>query len=205
MNAGVIGQPAHKIAKMAGIEVPEDTSVLMAQLPDVGYDHPLSLEILAPILAFYTADNFDDAIRICRKVNDHGGLGHTASIFSNDEDNIEYFADAMNAGRILVNTPASFGALGGTYNSLQPSLTLACGTHGKNLTTDNITAKHRVNIQRIARRKEHECMTCINKYCLIEEYDANKVDANCSRLNKENGRCKDQNEFADALVSDFEV
>ena len=191
MNATVIGQPAAVIAKMAGISVPEDTSVLIAQLERVGYDHPLSLEILAPILAFYIADDFDHAIRICREVNSHGGLGHTASIFSNDEDRIEYFADAMNAGRILVNTPASFGALGGTYNALQPSLTLACGTHGKNLTTDNITAKHLINIQRIARRKEHSCLPCMDAFAVDEDVMANFVDDKCTTINGERGECKD--------------
>ncbi|OQX96183.1 hypothetical protein B6I21_01580 [candidate division KSB1 bacterium 4572_119] len=158
MNVEVIGQPAYKIAKMAGISVPEDTSVLIAQLDEVGVHSPLSLEILAPILAFYEADTFDRGIDLCRQINNHGGLGHTVSIFSKNEKKIEYFASVMNAGRILVNTPASHGALGGTYNSIQPSLTLGCGTGGKNITTDNISAKHLLNIQRIARRDVHSCV-----------------------------------------------
>jgi acetaldehyde dehydrogenase/alcohol dehydrogenase len=153
MKVEVIGQPASLIAEMAGIKVPSDTTVLIARLEEIGIQSPLSLEILAPILAFYVADDFEQAIELCRKINQHGGLGHTASIFSNDVESIAYFTSAINAGRVLVNTPASQGALGGTYNKLKPSLMLACGTGGKNITTDNITARHLLNIHRVARRK----------------------------------------------------
>jgi acetaldehyde dehydrogenase/alcohol dehydrogenase len=159
MKVEVIGQSPAKIAEMAGFEVPPDTSILIAPLEEIGIQSPLSLEILAPILAFYVADNFDQAIALCRRINRYGGLGHTASIFSNDEEKIEYFSSAINAGRILVNTPASQGALGGTYNRLRPSLMLACGTRGKNITTDNISVRHLLNIHRIARRNVCPYMT----------------------------------------------
>ena len=182
MNPMVIGQPAVKIAEMAGIRVPPETTLLIAPLEEVGFSAPLSLEILAPILAYYVADEFEGAIELCRLINRHGGLGHTASIFSNDEDKIEYFAEAMNAGRILVNTPASHGALGGTYNRLQPSMTLACGAGGKNITTDNISARHLINIQRVARRKENPCVVCTDRYCCDETVDAGTVDARCKKL-----------------------
>jgi len=177
MRVEVIGQPATVIAGMAGIKVPHDTTVLMAPLEDVGIQSPLSLEILAPILAFYTADDFEQAIELCRQINKHGGLGHTASIFSKREEKIEYFASVMNAGRILVNTPASQGALGGTYNKLQPSLMLACGTSGKNITTDNISVKHLLNIRRIARRKVCSFIdnNLISNY-LDENLDADKIE-----------------------------
>jgi acetaldehyde dehydrogenase / alcohol dehydrogenase len=178
MNASVIGQPAFKIAAMAGFEVPEDTSVLIAPLDSVGLEAPLSLEILAPILAFYEVENFEQGIERCREINRYGGLGHTASIFSNDEAKIRHFAETMNAGRIVVNQPSSQGALGGTYNSLQPSMTLACGTGGKNITTDNISARHLINIQRIAQRKvtickEHlaEGAFCCNAHMSVEEIE----------------------------------
>ncbi len=153
MRIEVIGQPATAIAEMAGIEVPPDTTLLIAELNDVGIHSPLSLEILAPILASYTAAGFVQGIEICRQVNRHGGLGHTVSIFSRNEEMIQYFARVMNAGRILVNTPASHGALGGTFTSLQPSMTLGCGTSGKNITTDNVSARNLLNIQRVARRQ----------------------------------------------------
>ncbi len=173
MRVEVIGQPAAKIAQMAGIEVPSGTTLLIAELDDVGIQSPMSLEILAPILAFYTAENIQQAIDLCRKININGGLGHTISIFSTNDERIRYFASTMNAGRILVNTPASQGALGGTYNTLPPSMTLGCGTGGKNITTDNITARHLLNIQRIARRKESKFIDP----SMVDRYLDDKVDA----------------------------
>ncbi len=173
MRVEIIGQPAHLIAEMAGIKVPPDTAVLIAPLKEVGIEAPISLEILAPILAFYVADDFEQAIDLCCKINQHGGLGHTASIFSNDEDKIAYFASVVNAGRILVNTPASQGALGGTYNKLRPSLMLACGSGGKNITTDNISVRHLLNIHRIAMR--NVCPQMQDRY--IHNYLDDHLDA----------------------------
>ena len=151
MLTDVIGQSAVTIAEMAGIDVPPDTTLLIAQLDEVGIQSPISMEILAPVLAFYVAEDIDKAVELCRKINLNGGLGHTISMFSKSDERILYFASVMDAGRILINTPASQGAIGGTYNALSPSLTLACGSGGKNITTDNITARHLLNIQRIAR------------------------------------------------------
>jgi len=153
MKVDVVGRPATVIAKLAGIEVPENTTLLVAKLDKVGKEYPLSNEILAPIIAFYTEENFENAVKRCIDLNFHGGVGHSASIFSNDDEKIKQFALVMNAGRIVVNLPSSQGAVGlGT--GLNASLTLGCGTGGKNITTDNITATHLLNIQRIARRKE---------------------------------------------------
>lgn len=188
MNAGVIGQSAYKIAQMAGFEVPEDTSILMAPLTEIGMNSPLSFEILAPILAFYQVKNFTEAIDLCKNINRHGGLGHTVSIFSRDEDKIHYFATVMNAGRIIVNTPSSQGALGGTFNTLDPSLTLACGPGGNNITTDNITVKHLLNFQRIARRRENPCLNCTDVHALNAETLANHMDALCTHAQDE--ECK---------------
>lgn len=182
MNVEVIGQSAYKIAKMAGIAVPEDTTVLIAPLGDiVGLEAPLSLEILAPILAWYEVENFLGGIEMCRKINRHGGLGHTVSIFSNDDEKIRYFAQEMNAGRVLVNTPASQGALGGGHNALKPSLTLACGAGGKNITTDNITARHLMNVQRIAYLKEDHCAICDQEIYTDETIDAGMAELACRR------------------------
>lgn len=183
MNIEVIGQSAPKIAKMAGIDVPPDTTLLIAPLEEVGIRSPLSLEILAPILAFYVVKDFEEGIEMCRQINRHGGLGHTVSIFSNNEKKIRYFASVMNAGRILVNTPGSHGALGGTYNNLQPSLTLGCGTGGKNITTDNITAKHLLNIQRIARRHVNRCVEYLSQELYLDEsMTAEDIDARCGEF-----------------------
>jgi len=178
MKVEVIGQPAPLIAEMAGIKVSSDTTILIAPLDRVGMESPLSLEILAPILAFYVADDFEKAIELCRQINQHGGLGHTASIFSKREEKIAYFASVINAGRVLVNTPASHGALGGTYNKLRPSLMLACGSGGKNITTDNITVQHLLNIHRIARRKVcPDIEKDFVHYYLDENLDADTIDA----------------------------
>jgi acetaldehyde dehydrogenase/alcohol dehydrogenase len=181
MRVEVIGQPATKIARMAGFDVPNDTTVLIAPLGEVGLSSPLSLEILAPILAFYVAEDFEQGIDLCRQINRHGGLGHTASIFSKNEERIEYFASSMNAGRILVNTPASQGALGGTYNRLRPSLMLACGASGKNITTDNISARNLLNIRRIARRKLNPCMSpdFIHEF-LDADNDVESIEKKCA-------------------------
>jgi len=153
MNANIVGKSALFIAKLAGINIPSDTRLLLALLKGVGKEYPLSSEILAPIIAFYTADGFEHAVKLCIDLNFHGGIGHTVSIFSNNDEKIREFAFLMNAGRILVNTPSSQGAVGGLYNTLNPSFTLGCGSGGKNITTDNITARHLLNIQRIARRR----------------------------------------------------
>jgi acetaldehyde dehydrogenase/alcohol dehydrogenase len=153
MAATIVGQSVQRIAQSAGIEVPKDTTLLIAQLHGVGREYPLSAEILAPVLAFYVEKDFDTAIQRCTEITNFGGLGHTAVIYSNDDDRIEYFSQVIDAGRILVNMPSTQGALGGIFNSLSPSFTLACGTGGNNTTTDNISCEHLLNIHRITRRR----------------------------------------------------
>jgi acetaldehyde dehydrogenase/alcohol dehydrogenase len=182
MNSAVVGQPAAKIAKMAGINAPNDVVLLIAPLKGIGKRYPLSSEILAPILAFYVADNFDHAVNMCIDLNFYGGIGHTVSLFSNDEDKIKKFASVMNAGRIVVNTPSSQGAVGGLYNILHPSFTLGCGTGGKNITTDNITATHLLNIQRIARRRVNSRLQHFDKNLYFDEsLDAKTIEAEFNR------------------------
>ncbi len=156
MNADIIGQPAEKIAGLAGFDVPAGTRILVAPLEGVGDEYPLSSEILAPIIAYYEAEDFDGAVNICLDLNFYGGTGHTASIFSNDDEKIKFFAQLMDAGRIVVNTPSSQGGVGGIFNTLHTSFTLGCGTRGNNSTTDNISAVHLLNIQRIAKRRDNE-------------------------------------------------
>jgi acetaldehyde dehydrogenase/alcohol dehydrogenase len=153
MSALVVGQPAARIARSAGFDVPEGTRLLLAPLSGVGPDHPLSAEILAPILAFYVEPDFDAAIRRCSEITQFGGAGHTAVIYSNTDERIEYFAEAIDAARILVNVPSTQGALGGMYTSLKPSFMLSCGSGGGNVGTDNITVAHLLDIRRIARRR----------------------------------------------------
>jgi len=169
MNAEVIGQPVEKIAAMAGIAVPPGTKLLMARLKGVGADYPLSSEILAPILGYYEAADFDSAVNLCIDLNFHGGIGHSVSIFSNDDERTKKFALMMNAGRIVVNQPSSQGAIGGIYNTLHTSLTLGCGTGGKNITTDNVTAKHLLNIQRICWRRVSERVARLDGALVFDE------------------------------------
>jgi acetaldehyde dehydrogenase/alcohol dehydrogenase len=156
MSPFVVGQPVSVIAQKAGIEVPDGTRILLAKLDGIGKNFPLSVEILAPILAFYSARDYNTAINYCIDLNFLGGLGHSACIYANDEKRISDYSELLNAGRILVNTPTSQGAVGYFYNHLPPSLTLGCGTGGKNITTENITAKNLINIQRVSRRKPNE-------------------------------------------------
>lgn len=156
MSPFVVGQPVSVIAAKAGISVPEGTKILIAKLDGIGHDFPLSLEVLAPILAFYSARDYNSAVNMCIDLNYLGGLGHSACIYCNDEQRIMEYSGLLNAGRILVNTPTSQGGVGYFYNNLPPSLTLGCGTGGKNITTENITAKNLVNIQRVSRRKPNE-------------------------------------------------
>ncbi|MFH1593886.1 MAG: aldehyde dehydrogenase family protein [Candidatus Omnitrophota bacterium] len=184
MSPSVVGKSATVIAGRAGIKVPTGTRILVAPLKGIGKEYPLSSEILAPILAFYIADDFDAAVNICIDLNFYGGIGHTVSLFSNDEEKIEKFASLMNAGRIVVNTPSSQGAVGGLYNTLHTSLTLGCGSGGKNITTDNITAKHLLNIQRIARRRVNSKLEHFDKTLYFDEsLDAaaieNRFNRNC--------------------------
>jgi len=156
MSPSVVGQPVAFIAQKAGITVPEGTLILLAQLNGIGKDFPLSTEVLAPILAFYSAVDYNTAVNMCIDLNYLGGIGHSACIYSNDEKRILEYSELMNAGRVLVNTPTSQGAVGYFFNNLAPSLTLGCGTGGKNITTENITAKNLLNIQRICRRMPNE-------------------------------------------------
>lgn len=169
MTTAIIGKSVEAIARMADIQVPTGTRLLVAHLEGVGDDYPLSSEILAPIIAFYVAADFEAAVNLCIDLNFHGGMGHTASIFSNDEDKIRMFSLLMNAGRIVVNTPSTQGGVGGILNTLRPSFTLGCGTAGKNITTDNITARHLLNIQRVSRRRTNERFARFDKSLYLDE------------------------------------
>jgi acetaldehyde dehydrogenase/alcohol dehydrogenase len=166
MSPYIVGQSVATIAQKSGITIPTGTKILLAQLKGVGKDFPLSVEVLAPILAFYSCPDYHSAIKVCIDLNYLGGIGHSAGIYANTEKRILEFSQLINAGRIVVNTPTSQGAVGGTFNMLVPSLTLGCGTGGKNITTENITVKHLINIQRICRRKMNDRFFSIdqNKY-----------------------------------------
>jgi acetaldehyde dehydrogenase/alcohol dehydrogenase len=153
MRADVVGRPASYLAAKAGFEIPERTRLLLAPCRGVGPRYPLSYEILTPILAYYEVSTTQKALDVCLKLNALGGRGHTVSLYANDGDLVQEFAARLSAGRICVNTPATQGAIGGTFNSLPPSFTLSCGTQAGNIFTDNISTTHLLNIQRVARRR----------------------------------------------------
>lgn len=169
MRATVVGQSVQRIAQQAGLRIPMETVLLIAVLEGVGREYPLSAEILAPILAFYIEEDFDAGIRRCSEITRFGGAGHTAVIYSNQDERIEYFSRVIDAGRILVNMPSTQGALGGIYNTLSPSFTLGCGSGGHNITTDNISARHLLNIHRIARRRPNPRWMALRQDRLLEE------------------------------------
>jgi len=152
MQAMVVGQKATDIARVIGLSVKPNTKLLIAPIQGVGRDHPLSAEKLCPVLAVYRAKSVEEALRVCVDVNHLGGLGHTAVIFSTNNDIIAKFSQAINTGRIIVNSPGSIGALGGVYNDMVPTFSFGCGTGGGNSTTDNVNVYHYLNIKRAARR-----------------------------------------------------
>ena len=154
MQPAAVGQKATDIARLAGLAVKPATKLLIAPIQGVGREHPLSVEKLFPVLAVYRAKSVDEALRVCVDVNHAGGLGHTAVIFSRDDEVIRKFGELMNAGRILVNSPGSVGAVGGIYNDLAPTFSFGCGTGGGNSTTDNVNIYHYLNIKRVARRTQ---------------------------------------------------
>jgi len=149
INPKLVGQPCHIIAKQAGFRVPENTTLLVAELDGVGKDYPLSIEKLSPVIAYYEVDGWEQGCSRCIELLKFGGMGHTLAIHSNNRDIIMEFALKKPAYRIVVNTPSTHGAVGYTTN-LPPSLTLGCGTHGGNITSDNISPQHLINIKRLA-------------------------------------------------------
>ena len=154
MQARAIGQKATDLAHFAGISVKPNTKLLVAPIQGVGRDHPLSVEKLFPVLSVYRAKSADEALKVCLDVNHAGGLGHTAVIFSRNDEIIRKFGELMNAGRILVNSPGSVGAVGAIYNDLVPTFSFGCGTGGGNSTTDNVNIFHYLNVKRVARRTQ---------------------------------------------------
>jgi acetaldehyde dehydrogenase (acetylating) len=148
-NPKIVGRPATLLAEMAGIQVPRDTRVLIAQLQSVGRDQPLSAEKLSPILAFYSVPDTAQAIALCTRLLHFGGLGHTIVIHSSDEAAVRRFGGAVPAFRVCVNTPAVHGSIGYSTN-LFPAMTLGCGALGGNITSDNIGPLHLINLKRIA-------------------------------------------------------
>lgn len=149
LNPKIVGRSAVKIAEMAGFSVPSATRLLIAEETRVGKEVPFSIEKLAPIFPLYTVKDFQEAKDVCLNLLNLGGRGHTMALHTNDDRVVTEFSLEMPVSRMLINTLASVGSVGATTD-LMPSLTLGCGSFGGNITSDNITARHLINIKRVA-------------------------------------------------------
>ena len=158
VNAAIVGQPAAKIAEVAGISVPEETKVLIGEVTDVCEEEPFAHEKLSPVLAMYRASNFEAAVQTAYELVDFGGAGHTSVLYTDERktDRIDYFGRRLHTCRILINTPSSQGGIGDLYNfRVNPSLTLGCGSWGGNATSENVGVHHLLNIKTVAERREN--------------------------------------------------
>ena len=158
VNAKIVGQPAYKIAQMAGVEVPESTKILIGEVESVDISEEFAHEKLSPVLAMYKAKTFDEALEKAERLVEDGGYGHTASLYinTNEKEKMAKHAEAMKTCRIVINTPSSHGGIGDLYNfKLTPSLTLGCGSWGGNSVSENVGVKHLLNIKTVAERREN--------------------------------------------------
>ncbi len=149
INPDCVGQSPEKIAKMAGFEVPKDTSILTVEIEGVGKEHPLSAEKLSPVLSLYFVPDFGAALDACEAVLRFAGLGHTCGIYATDDARIRSFALRMPAYRVIANSPTPTGSTGISTN-LFPAMTLGCGAVAGNSTSDNVSPLHLINIKRLA-------------------------------------------------------
>lgn len=153
LKSHVPGQSPYTIAKEAGFEIPEDTKVIVVYEEGVGREYPFSKEKLSPVLTYYIVENKDEGIKKSETLLEFGGLGHSAVIHSENKETILKFSKTMKAGRIIVNSPSTHGAIGDIYNTNMPSLTLGCGSFGGNSTTANVSSVNLINIKRVAKRR----------------------------------------------------
>ena len=159
LNAKIVGQPAHTIAALAGVEVPENAKILIGEVTSVELSEAFAHEKLSPVLAMYRAADFEDAVNKAERLVADGGYGHTSSVYLDPitrKDRLTVFENRMKTCRILVNTPSSHGGIGDLYNfRLAPSLTLGCGSWGGNSVSENVGVKHLLNIKTVAERREN--------------------------------------------------
>ncbi|PFL44342.1 bifunctional acetaldehyde-CoA/alcohol dehydrogenase [Bacillus thuringiensis] len=155
VNSDIVGKSAHYIASLVGIKVPEDTKILVAEIKGVGAEYPLSREKLSPVLACIKANSQEEGFKYCEEMLNLGGLGHSAVIHSTNKEVQKQFGLRMKACRLIVNSPSAQGGIGDIYNAFIPSLTLGCGSYGKNSVSQNVTATHLINVKRLANRKNN--------------------------------------------------
>ncbi|TKH49002.1 bifunctional acetaldehyde-CoA/alcohol dehydrogenase [Bacillus cereus] len=155
VNSDIVGKSAQYIADLVGITVPEHTKMLVAEIQGIGAAYPLSREKLSPVLACVKANSLEEGFTYCKEMLNLGGLGHSAVSHSTNKDVQKQFGLRMKACRLIVNAPSSQGGIGDIYNGFIPSLTLGCGSYGKNSVSQNVTATHLLNIKRLANRKKN--------------------------------------------------
>ena len=158
VNPAIVGQPAAKIAELAGLKVPQDAKVLISEETSYDVSNPFAHEKLSPVLAMYKAPDFETATDMALALINLGGLGHTSVLYTDprDQTRIDFFANKMPTGRLLINSPASQGGIGDLYNfRLEPSLTLGCGSWGGNSVSENVGVKHLLNYKTVAERREN--------------------------------------------------
>ena len=153
LKSHIPGQYPYKIAQDAGFEIPKDTKVIVAYETGIGKEYPFSKEKLSPVLTYYIVDSEEEGINKSEQLLEYGGLGHSAVIHSENSETILKFSEKMKAGRIIVNSPSTHGAIGDIYNTNMPSLTLGCGSFGGNSTTANVSSVNLINIKRVAKRR----------------------------------------------------
>ena len=153
LKSHIPGKSPYEIAETAGFEIPKDTKILVVYEEGIGEGYPFSKEKLSPVLTYYIVENFEEALDKAERLLEFGGLGHSAVIHSEDREKILQFSEKMKAGRIIVNSPSTHGAIGDIYNTNMPSLTLGCGSFGGNSTTANVSSVNLINIKRVARRR----------------------------------------------------
>ncbi len=155
LNAVVPGMNPVVLAKNAGFDIPEGTSIILAECKEVGVNEPLTREKLSPVLALLKANSTEDGMNKAKQFLEFGGLGHSAAIHTNNKELAEKFGDLVPAIRVIWNSPSTFGGIGNVYNSFIPSLTLGCGSYGHNSTDDNVSAVNLLNIKKLGRRRNN--------------------------------------------------
>ncbi len=193
LNPKIVGKPATLIAEWAGISVPPNVRCLVAEVGGVGRDFPLSIEKLSPILAYYVANGLEEGSRLCDEILHYGGMGHTAAVHTRSREAALRYGVLMPAARVVVNTPATHGAIGFS-TALAPSMTLGCGSWGGNVTSDNISPLHLMDIKRVAfetrpvtstienvvpsspQIKQHDIAALVDKFLAARAPHANPIE-----------------------------
>lgn len=155
LNADIVGKPAAWIAEQAGFKVPEDTNILAAEVAEIGEKEPLTREKLSPVIAVLKVEGREEGLEAARQMVEFHGLGHSAAIHTEDADLAKEFGTRVKAIRVIWNSPSTFGGIGDVYNAFLPSLTLGCGSYGRNSVSDNVSALNLLNIKKVGRRRNN--------------------------------------------------